>query len=71
MKAIAVTPEAVANGRREGLSGDIAKRIARMARRSAPVTHECGNRRFHDFVLHVADGRVLDITRLDTAPSSQ
>lgn len=63
-REVEVTPEAVNAGRRIGLCGDIAKRIARMARRSAPITHDEGNWRFEDFVLDIEDGKVLGITRL-------
>lgn len=63
-REVEVTPEAVNAGRRIGLCGDIAKRIARMARRSAPITHDQGNWRFEDFVLEIEGGKVLGITRL-------
>ena len=62
-----VTPQAVTLGRNVGLCGDVAKRLARMARRSAPITHESGNRRFDDFVLKIEAGRILSVTRLDPA----
>ncbi|MEJ6846726.1 hypothetical protein [Sinorhizobium fredii] len=59
-----VTRDAVRQGRLAGLYGDTAKRLARMARRSAPVTSEHGNRRFDDFILQVVDDKVLGVTRL-------
>ena len=59
-----VAPEAVVQGRREGLCGDVAARLRRMARRSAPFTGEHGNRRFQDFVLNVENGTVRDVRRV-------
>lgn len=59
-----VASEAVADGRLLGLAGDVAKRLARMARRSAPITHEEGNRRFDDFVLQVEAREVVSVSRL-------
>ena len=64
-----VTPEAVERGRAAGLVGDVAKRLARMARRAAPVTSDQGNWRFNDFVLLIEDGRVVDVTRMDFTPA--
>jgi hypothetical protein len=40
-----------------------------MAKRSAPVTSEYGNRRFQEFVLKVDDGQIIDVTRVDFAAS--
>lgn len=62
-----VTEQAVRQARAAGICGDVAKRVARMARRAAPVTHEYGNWRFEDFILLIVDGRVVDVTRLDQA----
>ncbi|MCL4743857.1 MAG: hypothetical protein KJZ83_00430 [Burkholderiaceae bacterium] len=59
-----MTEEAVQKARYAGLYGDTVKRIARMARRSAPITHERGNWRFNDFILLIEDGRVLDVSRI-------
>ena len=59
-----VAAEAVADGRLLGLAGDVAKRLARMARRSAPITHEEGNRRFDDFVQQVEAREVVSVSRL-------
>jgi len=44
----------------------VAARIRRMARRSAPVTHEFANRRFEDFLMWVEDGRVLSVFKMET-----
>lgn len=63
-REVEVTPQAVQAGRQIGLCGDIAKRIARMARRSAPITHDQGNWRFEGFVLDIEDSKVLTISRL-------
>lgn len=62
-----VTQQAVQAGRSIGLCGDIAKRITRMARRAAPITHNQGNWRFDDFVLDIDNGKVLTISRLAQA----
>lgn len=67
-REVEVTPKAVAAGRRIGLAGDIAKRIARMARRAAPITHEQGNWRFEEFVLDIEDSKVIGIIRLLPEP---
>jgi hypothetical protein len=64
-KEFRVTPEALQRGREAGVYGDTEKRLIRMAARSAPITHEFGNRRFQGFVLRVADGLILDVNRLD------
>jgi hypothetical protein len=58
------TPNAIAQARYFGLYGDTAKRLARMAKRSAPITSPYGNRRFHDFILKIAEGKVLGVSRL-------
>ena len=65
-----VTEEAVKQARAAGVSGDVAKRVARMARRSAPVTHEHGNWRFNDFIMMIVDGRVVSVMRLDPVSAS-
>ena len=58
------TPQAVSQARWYGVYGDTAKRIARMARRAAPFTHDLGNRRFDQFVLEVEQDEVRSIHRL-------
>ena len=60
-----VTPQAIEQGRACGLFGDTAKRLSRMARRSAPFTHECGNRRFNEFVLLITDDQVEGVALLE------
>lgn len=59
-----VADDAVSDGRMVGLAGDVRKRLARMARRSAPITHEDGNRRFDGFVLQVVAREVVSVSRL-------
>src|SRR5262245_41545901 len=59
-----VTPEAVDQGRRLGVGEDVATRVARMARRAAPVTHPQGNRRFEEWVLRIEKGVVLSIAKM-------
>lgn len=60
------TRGAVQDARALGMGGDVAARIRRMARRSAPVTHEFANRRFEDFLMWVEDGRVLSVFKMET-----
>lgn len=59
-----VTPQAVEQARKAGVCGDVAKRVARMARRAAPLTSNLGNRRFDEYALMIRDGKVLDVQRL-------
>ncbi len=66
-KAFQVTEQAIAQGRRIGLYGATDKRLARMARRSAPLTSDLGNRRFHDFALTVDGEKVVWVERLREA----
>jgi len=61
----AVHPEALAQAQKLGLFGNVEKRLARMARLSAPFTHQAGNRRFESYVLRVQDGQVVSIKKLD------
>lgn len=61
---VSVSDYAVARGRKQGLYGETSLRLKRMARRSATVTSDHGNRRFHDWFLHIRDGIVLDVTRV-------
>ena len=63
-REVEVTPKAVASARQIGLAGDVTKRLTRMARRAAPVTHDKGNWRFEDFVLNIEEGKVLTVSRL-------
>jgi hypothetical protein len=63
-REVEVTPQAEAEARQIGLGGDAKKRLARMARRSAPITHDKGNWRFEDFVLQITEGKVLGVSRL-------
>lgn len=60
-----VAPEAVAEAQKLGLFGNVEKRLARMARNSAPFTHQAGNRRFESYVLRIEGGRVISIKQLD------
>ncbi len=65
MRPVTISAAARASARAAGVFGDVEKRLTRMARRSAPFTSACGNRRFNDFVLHVEDGVVLSVVRMD------
>ncbi|WP_266032647.1 hypothetical protein [Brucella intermedia] len=68
-KEYRTTPEAIERGREMGVYGDTEKRLIRMAARSAPVTHEYGNRRFQNFVLRVVGDLITDVTRVDFTAS--
>jgi hypothetical protein len=59
-----VTETAKRQARMLGMGGDLNARLRRMARRSAPLTHPAGNRRFDDFVLQLRDKVVESIDRL-------
>lgn len=59
-----VSAEAIAQAKLIGICGEVEKWLLRMARRSAPVTHADGNRRFDAFVLMIQDGVVMGIDRL-------
>ena len=61
-----VSQEAIDDAKRLSLFGDVEKRIARMATRSAPFTHPDGNRRFLNFVFRIEDGCILSCSTLDT-----
>jgi hypothetical protein len=54
----------VGKARRIGVYGNTRARLSRMAYRSAPITSEYGNRRFHGFVLLVQGDVIKDVTRL-------
>ena len=58
----AVAPQALAQAREIGLWGKTEKRLRRMARRSAPVTCDWGNRRFYDYVLQIEKGTVVAVS---------
>ena len=59
-----ISKDAIAQGRSVGLYGDTAKRLLRMAKRSAPFTSEHGNRRFNDYVMKIENGAVTGVTRI-------
>lgn len=59
-----VSAGAIAQAKMLGIGGAVEKRLLRMARRSAPLTHPEGNRRFDDFVLLIQDNVLRGINRL-------
>ena len=63
-RAYRVADVAIAQGRAIGLAGDVSARLRRMARRSAPITHHDGNRRFDDFILRVENNVVQSVNRI-------
>ena len=58
------TPDAEKQAKALGIYGQVASRLARMARRSAPLTSEFGNRRFYDFALTIEGSQVVWIAKL-------
>ncbi len=65
MREVTIAPAAKRAARLVGICGNIEARLRRMARRSAPVTHDAGNRRFREFVLSIDRGVILDVNRMD------
>jgi hypothetical protein len=63
-RSFEVSDFAARQARSLGMSGDVAARVARMARRSAVCTSEFGNRRFGEFFLTVQGNVVTEITRV-------
>ena len=66
-RRFAVAPAVIEQAHKLGLFGNVEKRIARMARHSAPFTHRAGNRRFEGWVLRIEQGTVVSIKKLDPA----
>ena len=60
-----VSEQAVQQARYWGITGDVTRRVARMARQAAPHTLEPFNRRFEEFVLQVEGDVVVAFSRLD------
>ncbi|MDG5496954.1 MULTISPECIES: hypothetical protein [Azospirillaceae] len=58
-----VTEEALKLARIAGMYGNVAERVATMARQSAPFTHPRANRRFQGFVLRIEGDSVIGIWR--------
>jgi hypothetical protein len=59
-----VHPDVIQQAQRLGLFGNVQKRIARMARHSAPFTHPAGNRRFENYIFKIEKGVVISIRKL-------
>lgn len=62
-----LAPGVVEQAQKLGLFGNVEKRLLRMARHSAPFTHQAGNRRFEAWVLRIDQGVVVSIKKLDPA----
>jgi hypothetical protein len=60
-----VDPVVLAQARQLGLIGNVEKRVKRMARHSAPITHKEGNRRYESFILRIDKGVVRSICKFD------
>jgi len=62
-----LAPGVIEQAQKLGLFGNVEKRLLRMARHSAPFTHQAGNRRFEAWVLRIDQGVVVSIKKLDPA----
>jgi hypothetical protein len=60
-----VSDQAMAQAWELGITGDVKKRVARMARRSANCSHPEGNRRFEDYIFKIEDGVVKSVVLLN------
>lgn len=58
------TPDAEKQAKALGIYGQVASRLARMARKSAPLTSPLGNRRFYNFALTVEGNQVVWVEKL-------
>jgi hypothetical protein len=67
MRDVTISLAAKRAARLAGIFGNVEARLSRMARRSAPVTHPCGNRRFQEFILEIEKGVVKGVVRMDEA----
>jgi len=68
MREVTVSLAAKRAARHAGIFGNVEARLSRMARRSAPVTHEAGNRRFQEFILDIDRGEIKGVIRMDPDP---
>lgn len=60
-REVQVSDQAMRSAGVFGWTGSISDRLVRMAKRSAPITHEKGNRRFDHYVMAIKDGVLLDV----------
>jgi hypothetical protein len=51
--------------RNAGIYGDPVARLRRMARRSAPVTSDFGNRRYLDWFMFISNGVIRSVMRVN------
>lgn len=63
-KEYEISDRVIAKARRNGVYGNTAARLSRMAWRSAVITNRHGNRRFQSFVLLVDGATIKDVTRV-------
>lgn len=66
-KTYSASPATVRKARTIGIYGNTIARLSRMARRSAPVTNDYGNRRFMSYVLRVEGSTIQDVTYVNFA----
>jgi len=67
MREVTISLAAKRSAREAGIFGNVEARLSRMARRSAPVTSDLGNRRFQEFIMQVDDGVMLGVYRVDAS----
>lgn len=60
----AVSESALNDAAIRGIAGQIANRLSRMAKRSAPFTCRLGNRRYDDYILSISQEGVIEQVRL-------
>jgi hypothetical protein len=58
-----ITPHVQLKARTFGMYGAIEDRINNMARMATPFAHPVGNYRFHQFLLKIEGGEILDLVK--------
>lgn len=61
-----VSAKAIADGIGLGLTGNVEKEIAHMARFSGNLTYPGANRRFHYYALNIQNGTVVAVLPFDS-----
>jgi hypothetical protein len=62
---VEIDPIVIVQARQVGLIGNVERRVRRMAKYSAPITHQEGNRRYESFILRIEKGVVKSLRRFD------
>lgn len=66
-----VSTKAIEDGIGLGLTGNVEKEIARMARFSGNLTYPGANRRFRDYALNIQNGTVVAVLSFDSQINEQ